>query len=107
MSNKFTCSFPEFNFPNLSLNRIQKLQRKVRCISSDHCSKQIWVYRAVTFSSHKKDPSNKKTKTHEQLCKAHPPPTPRPSSVCDYLFSKIQKHLELKASETISFMNIF
>ena len=78
MSNKFTCSFPEFNFPNLLLKGIEKLQRKVRCISSDHCSKQIWVYRAVTFSSHKQDCSNNKTKTHEQLCKAHPPPLPAP-----------------------------
>ena len=78
MSNKFTCSFPEFNFPNLLLKGIEKLQRKVRCISSEHCSKQIWVYRAVTFSSHKQDCSNNKTKTHEQLCKAHPPPLPAP-----------------------------
>ena len=76
MSNKFTCSFPEFNFPNLPLKGIEILQRKVRCISSDHCSTQIWVYRAVTFSSNKQDRSNNKTKNHEQLCKAHPPPHP-------------------------------
>ena len=76
MSNKFTCSFPEFNFPNLPLKGIEILQRKVRCISSDHCSTQIWVYRAVTFSSNKQDRSNNKTKNHHQLCKAHPPPPP-------------------------------
>ena len=105
MSNKFTCSFPEFNFPDLPL--------LVKGIEVKNCSVKYAVSLQIIalskfgciaqwlFLLKNKTAATTKTKLTSSCVKLTLPLPPRPSSVCAFLFSKIQWHLELKASETI------
>ena len=108
------CSFPEFNFlltwiaSSGKKDWSEKLQRKVCCISSDHCSTKrcgkygfdLGVSRVAFFSTNN-TAATIRSKLTSSCVKLTLYPPPRPASVCAYLFSKIQKHLELKASEII------
>ena len=106
MSNKITCSFPEFNFPNLPL-LVKGIEMK-NCSVKYAVSLQIIALSKFGCIAHwlflltNKTAATTKPKLTSSCVKLTPTPTPRPSSaVCAYLFSRIQRHLELKASETI------
>ena len=103
MGSKFSCSFPEFNFANLPL--------LVKGIEVKNCSVKYAVSLQIIalskfgciaqclFLLTNKTAATTKPKLTSSCVKLTLPL--RPSSVCAYLFSKIQRHLELKASETI------
>ena len=107
MSNKITCSFPEFNFPNLPL-LVKGIEMK-NCSVKYAVSLQIIALSKFGCIAHwlflltNKTAATTKPKLTSSCVRLtlRPPYPPRPSSVCAYLFSRIQRHLELKAYKLI------